>query len=76
MTEETQQAAPSITVQDVAALLQIVDVAATRGAFRGEELTAVGAVRDKAAAFVDYIRQAAEAAKAEAEQEELAGAEE
>lgn len=69
MSEEAQVQAPSITVQDVAALLQIVDAAAQRGAFRGEELSSVGAVRDKAAAFVEYVRAQSEAAQAAAEGE-------
>ena len=67
MTEETQAQAPTITVTDIAALLRIVDAAAERGAFRGEELTSVGGVRDKAASFVNYIREQAEAAQAAAE---------
>lgn len=69
----TEQATPSITVNDVAAMLQIIDAAAQRGAFRGEELSSVGAVRDKAAAFVDYVKAAAEAA-AEQKEEEVEGA--
>ena len=67
MSEEMQT--PTITVQDVAALLQIVDAAAQRGAFRGEELSSVGAVRDKAAQFVQFVREQAEAAAAAAEEE-------
>lgn len=52
----TEQTTPTITVTDVASMLQIIDAAATRGAFRGEELSAVGAVRDKASAFIEYIK--------------------
>ena len=66
MTEETQIQAPTITVTDIAAMLRIIDTAAERGAFRGEELTAVGGVRDKAAGFVNHIREQAEAAQAAA----------
>ena len=69
MTEETQVQAPTITVTDIAAMLRIIDTAAERGAFRGEELTAVGSVRDKAASFVNYIREQAEAAQAAAAEE-------
>lgn len=72
MTEEVntpEVETPSITVNDVSALLRIVDTAAERGAFRGNELTAVGAVRDKAAAFVGHIAALQEAA---AEGEEAA----
>jgi hypothetical protein len=62
MTEEQQ--IPSINLQDVAAMLQIIDAAAQRGAFKGDELTAVGTVRDKAAAFIEYVRKQAEEAQA------------
>jgi hypothetical protein len=63
MTEETN--IPTVTVNDVASMLQIIDTAAARGAFRGEELSAVGGVRDRAAAFIDYIKAQVEANKAE-----------
>lgn len=73
MTEETQ--IPSINLQDVAAMLQIIDAAAQRGAFKGDEFTAVGAVRDKAAAFIEYVRGEAEAAQAQAAEAEVDTAE-
>lgn len=41
-----------LTVNDIAAVVQIIDVVSSRGAFRGEELSQVGALRDKYAAFV------------------------
>jgi hypothetical protein len=53
MTEEAQAEAPQITLVDLQNLLQVIDVAAQRGAFRGNELTSVGAVRDKLAAFLE-----------------------
>ena len=55
-----------ITVADLDALRTIVDVAASRGAFRGAELTQVGAVYDKLTTFLDaVVAQAKEAAEAE-----------
>lgn len=48
MSEETV----GISLADIAAALQIIDVAAKRGAFEGSELTQVGSVRDRLAAFV------------------------
>lgn len=54
MSEETQTQAPDITLGDFNAILQIIDVASTRGAFKGEELSSVGTVRDRVAAFVKY----------------------
>lgn len=66
MTEATTSAeqteAPTITLQDLQNLLQIVDVSAERGTFRGGELTSVGAVRDKLSAFLNAAKQAEEAA--------------
>lgn len=55
MSEETAQVpatAPSITLTDIAFLVQIVEIVAQRGAFRADELSSVGAVYDKAKAFI------------------------
>lgn len=52
MTEEVKQEAPALGINDLAFLLNIIDVCTQRGAFRGSELTNVGTVRDKLEAFV------------------------
>lgn len=44
--------APSLNIQDIVTLLNIVDVASRRGAFRAEEFTAVGSVYDKVSTFL------------------------
>ena len=44
-----------ITIADLDTLRNIVDLASTRGAFRGAELTQVGAVYDKLTAFLDAV---------------------
>ena len=44
-----------ITIADLDTLKNIVDLASTRGAFRGAELTQVGAIYDKLTAFLDAI---------------------
>jgi len=44
-----------ITIADLDTLRNIVDLASTRGAFRGAELTQVGAIYDKLTAFLDAI---------------------
>jgi hypothetical protein len=44
-----------ITIADLDTLKNIVDLASTRGAFRGAELTQVGTIYDKLAAFLDAI---------------------
>jgi hypothetical protein len=53
MAEETQTEAPQITLVDLQNTLRIIDVAAERGAFKGGELSSVGSVRDKLAAFLE-----------------------
>lgn len=62
----------SISLTDLQLLLQIVDLASQRGAFRGAELTQVGGIFDKLNAFLTYI---AEQQKARAEEEEQGDAE-
>lgn len=47
-----------LTVNDIAAAVQIIDVVTSRGAFRGDELSQVGALRDKFAAFVTATQEA------------------
>lgn len=51
----TAPAAPQIGISDLQNVVKIIDAAAERGAFRGNELTAVGAVRDKVANFLAAI---------------------
>lgn len=41
-----------LNINDIAAAVQIIDVVTARGAIRGEELSQVGTLRDKFAAFV------------------------
>lgn len=53
-----QEATPqSVNLADLGLLLQIVDLASQRGAFRGNELAQVGAVYDKLNSFLSYIQQ-------------------
>ena len=42
-----------LTAQDIGNALQIIDECARRGAFQGPELSSVGAVREKLAAYVN-----------------------
>lgn len=59
-----------LTVQDLNALRSIIDVASTRGTFKAEEMSAVGAVYNKLSGFLDAIAAQAEAQRAaEAEAE-------
>ena len=56
--EQSEKAVPeSISLNDLQVLLQIVDLASQRGAFRGAELTQVGAIFDKLNAFLTFIAE-------------------
>ena len=61
-----QQVAPSVTVNDMVNIYNIIDLASKRGAFQANELSSVGAVANKVKEFVDHV-QAAQKAAAEAE---------
>ena len=50
-TPNTPQPA-GVTINDIATLLQIIEVCSQRGAFRAEELSSVGAVYDKVKSFI------------------------
>tara|TARA_B100000927_G_scaffold289993_1_gene287747 strand:+ start:489 stop:800 length:312 start_codon:yes stop_codon:yes gene_type:complete len=55
----------SIGLNDLQLLANIVDLASQRGAFRGNELTQVGAVFDKLSAFLNYVNEAQQAQEQE-----------
>lgn len=69
MSEATETEAPQITIVDLQNLLQVIDVAAGRGAFRGDELTSVGSVRDKLATFLEAVAPKEEASEEETSKE-------
>ena len=67
--QETQQAPTEptgIQIADVQSMLNIVDLASSRGAFRANELSQVGAVADK---FANFLKMIADQQKAKAEAE-------
>jgi hypothetical protein len=43
---------PSFSLQDLENAVKVIDAACSRGAFRGEEMSGVGAVRDKLVSFI------------------------
>lgn len=68
--ETATQEAPQLSIADLQALLNVIDVASSRGAFRANELTNVGGVADKLTKFLQHVAdqqkaQAEEKAKAE-----------
>jgi len=53
-----------ITIADLDTIKNIIDLACTRGAFRGAELTQVGVVYDKLAVFLEAVIEQAKAQEA------------
>jgi hypothetical protein len=58
----------NITVADLGLIKNIIDLASSRGAFRGNELSQVGEVFDKLSVFLDAV-----VAQAKAQEEATAG---
>ena len=54
----------TITISDLDTVKNIINLAATRGAFRGEELTMVGTVYDKLTVFLSAVIEQAKAQEA------------
>ena len=52
---EAQQASVDLTVQDLAGLRSVIDVASSRGAFKAAEMEAVGKLFNKLNAFLDQV---------------------
>jgi len=69
-TEETQEGS-GVTAGDLALMVQIIDAGSQRGAWRGEELATVGALRNKLAAIVKSLNPPAEVTKEEADTAEV-----
>lgn len=67
MAEEQEQKSPELTVTDLQNLRAIIDIAATRGAFKAAEMAGVGAVFNKLDKFLNAVvpAQAAEQAPAQ-----------
>jgi hypothetical protein len=61
MTEETQAPKEAgLSLEDIAGGVQIIDIATGRGAIRGQELLAVGSLRER---YVAFLRAAKEQGK-------------
>lgn len=56
---------PSLSIQDLQNLLMVVDLASTRGAFRGPEMSQVGQVFDKLNTFLQSVVPPAEQTSAQ-----------
>ena len=53
MTEQVQEQEAQLSLNDIAAVVQIIDVVTKRGAFEGPELEAVGVLRNRFAKFIE-----------------------
>jgi hypothetical protein len=54
-TETQQPAAPSLTLQDLVLVAQIIQLTSQRGAYKAEELANVGTLYNKLIAFLDSV---------------------
>ena len=62
MTEETQAQAPSLWLNDISNVVQVIDMVSSRGAIRGDELAPVGILRERFVAFLKASQAAQPAA--------------
>ena len=63
----TPPPAPGLNIQDIVQLLNIVDAACRRGAFRAEEMSGVGSVYDK---VLQFLKSTGAIQEAEANEEQ------
>lgn len=68
-TQEPTQEPAQISLQDIATVVQMIDVVSRRGAFEGNEMAGMGALRNK---FEVFLRQNQPASAGEAPKEEVA----
>jgi hypothetical protein len=62
--EAGQQDATELTINDLNAMKVIIDIASSRGAFKPNEMVAVGQTYTKLTSFLDIVAKQAEAQKA------------
>lgn len=60
-----QQPAAELTVQDLTAIKQIIDVASSRGAFKANEMAVVGTTYNKLESFLGAVQAQQEPKKEE-----------
>lgn len=53
--QQTPEQSPELTVQDLTAMKSIIDVASSRGAFKPNEMAAVGTVYNKLETFLNAV---------------------
>ena len=62
-TEAPEEQSTDLTINDLNALKVIIDIASSRGAFKPNEMVAVGQTYTKLATFLDQVAKQAEGAK-------------
>lgn len=65
---EQEQKAPELTITDLQNVRAVIDIAATRGAFKAAEMAAVGTVFNKLDTFLNSVVPAQPAEQKQAEQ--------
>ena len=63
---EAQAEGAELNIQDLNAMKVIIDIASSRGAFKPNEMVAVGQTYNKLSAFLDSVARQADAQKATA----------
>ena len=58
VTEEAQ-VTPTLTAGDLSTMVKVIDAGSQRGAWRGDELTIIGGLREKLVAIINTIAPAA-----------------
>ena len=65
--QQQQQNPNELTIQDLATMKGIIDIASERSTFKPNEMAAVGIVYNKLEMFLEEVQKQAEAAKAAGE---------
>lgn len=47
----------NISINDIISVVSLIDIVSSRGAFKGQELTTVGSLRDKFESFIEHNKQ-------------------
>ena len=61
-TENSETEAVQLSLQDIATMVQIIDICSKRGGFEGPELEAVGGLRNRVVAFLNEASKGQEEA--------------
>jgi hypothetical protein len=54
-TQEAESEQPSLSINDLALVANIIDLGLKRGAFHGPEASQVGSIYDKVSSFVKFV---------------------